>query len=309
MPKVSVIIPTYNRERYVVKAIDSILNQQYDDHEIIVVDDGSTDNTKEKLESYRGKITYIYQVNSGVSAARNAGFQNAEGEWLAFLDSDDEWLPDYLSTQMEKVNQVPGICMQTTNCRVKETDGREITYFEMNGALAEFNGKDYLFLEKPFLFIMNHLPWQVGPTLILKEAAKRAGLFDRSLKISEDIDFLARMALQGPLGIINKTLVNIYKRNENIEALTKQAERNPIWGREVNERVYQKLRSIETLGRQEIRALNRLISANRRAIGNLLLKDGKKREAKDCYKRAFFIDPSPVSLGKYILSCFPTKKS
>ena len=101
IPRVSVIIPTYNREEYVVKAIDSVLGQKFDDYEFIVVDDGSTDNTKEIVNKYGDMIRYIYQHNSGVSAARNTGIKLAKGEWVAFLDSDDEWRPDYLLTQIE----------------------------------------------------------------------------------------------------------------------------------------------------------------------------------------------------------------
>ena len=84
MQTVSVIIPTYNRKRYVVKAIDSVVLQGYKDCEIIVIDDGSTDNTKEMLEVYGNRITYVYQANSGVSAARNSGIRRANGKWLAF---------------------------------------------------------------------------------------------------------------------------------------------------------------------------------------------------------------------------------
>ena len=117
-PKVSVIIPTYNRENFVVKAIDSVLCQEFKDYEIIVVDDGSTDNTKKNLKRYGDKIKYIYQDNSGVSVSRNTGIKYSTGEWLAFLDSDDEWMPDYLLTQIEKANENPDICMQTTDSLV-----------------------------------------------------------------------------------------------------------------------------------------------------------------------------------------------
>ena len=101
MPKVRVIIPTYNRESYVPKPIDSFLCQAFEEYEIIVVDDGSKDDTKEVLKMYGDKIKYIYQDNSGVAAARNTGINASTGEWTAFLDSYDEWAPAYLSFQME----------------------------------------------------------------------------------------------------------------------------------------------------------------------------------------------------------------
>ena len=85
-PLVSIVIPTYNRSACVVKAVDSVLNQTFTDYELIVVDDGSTDDTKRNLDRYGDKIIYIYQNNSGVSAARNAGVTFSRGQWLAFLD-------------------------------------------------------------------------------------------------------------------------------------------------------------------------------------------------------------------------------
>src|SRR6267143_1280624 len=115
MPLISVIIPTYNRERFVIKAIDSILNQTVKDYEIIVIDDGSTDGTRTALEAYSKKIRYIYQENAGVSSARNAGIKKAQGEWMAFLDSDDEWTKDYLSTQMAHIRKYPHAVVHMTN--------------------------------------------------------------------------------------------------------------------------------------------------------------------------------------------------
>jgi glycosyltransferase involved in cell wall biosynthesis len=107
LPRVSVIIPTFNRAQFVTEAIDSVLSQSYKDYEIIVVDDGSTDDTKGTLKRYGEKIKYIYQKNSGVSAARNTGINEAKGVWVAFLDSDDEWIKNYLSVQVEQIRNFP----------------------------------------------------------------------------------------------------------------------------------------------------------------------------------------------------------
>jgi glycosyltransferase involved in cell wall biosynthesis len=307
MPKVSVIIPTYNREKYVVKAIDSVLSQRFEDYEIIVVDDGSTDNTKEIANKYKNRIKYIYQDNSGVSAARNTGIKLAKGEWLAFLDSDDEWMPDYLLTQIETTDQNPGICMQKTDCLITKLNGETQSYFMMNGVLSEFKGKDYLLLEEPFSFIVKQAAMYIGSVIVHREAITKAGLFDEDLMLSEDLDLMARVALQGPFGMISKVLANAYRRNETTEHLTKQIEKNPIELRETNDRIYEKLRNIGTLTHRERKALGEVLSANRRAIGNLLLKNGKIREARNSYKRALFIDPSIASLSKYSLSFLPAK--
>src|SRR3989344_8773435 len=100
---ISVIIPTYNRALMVKRAIESVLAQSYENFEIIVADDGSTDDTKEALSGYinSGKIKYIFQDNAGPGAARNAGIKHAKGELVAFLDSDDEWVPDKLEKQIK----------------------------------------------------------------------------------------------------------------------------------------------------------------------------------------------------------------
>jgi glycosyltransferase involved in cell wall biosynthesis len=302
-PLVSVIIPTYNRAAFVAKAVDSVLSQTFTDYELIVVDDGSTDGTKDNLNKYGDRIIYIYQDNSGVSAARNAGITVSRGEWLAFLDSDDEWKPDYLAKQIRQANTIARLCMQSANCLFTyDNEGDPQTYFELNGAMAAFKGKDYLLIEEPFAFVVSHGPWQVGSTIVRRDAASAAGLFDTNLTLSEDFDFMARVSLQGPFGMIKKELVNIYRRDESTERLTNQTKKDPLRAKESDERIYQKLKLTQTLHYRDRKALNRVMSANRRAIGNLVLETGNTKGARDSYKRALLIDLSIRSLGKYILS-------
>lgn len=305
VPLVSVVIPTYNRAPFVCEAIDSVLSQIFTDYEIIVVDDGSTDNTKEALKQYQYKIKYIYQVNCGVSAARNTGIKNSTGTWLAFLDSDDEWMPEYLSTQMERVGLFPEICMQTTDCQLTVREHSTRTYFQKNKAIAELRGRDYLLLVDPFRFVVTHGPWQVGSTIFRRDAITKAGLFDTSLNLNEDFDLMARVALQGSFGIIRDVLVIMYRREESIECLTSQIQKNPIQAKESDEKIYENLQRIETLTGRERKALSGLMGINRRAIGNLLLKDGNVADARESYKQAFLNDRSIRSLGKYFLSFFP----
>ena len=276
-PLVSVVIPTYNRSAFVARAVDSVLNQGFTDSEIIVVDDGSSDDTKERLSRFGDRIQYIYQDNSGVSAARNTGITASRGEWLAFLDSDDEWRPEYLAKQIRQANKIPGLCMQSANCLFISLNGDSRTYFEINGTIAAFRGKDYLLVKEPFSFVISHGPWQLGSTIFRRDAATRAGLFDSRLTLSEDFDFMARVALQGSFGIINEELANIYRRDESTECLTHQAKKDPLGARESDKRIYQKLRLIPSLRYKERKALNRIMSANERAMGNLVLQTGKQK--------------------------------
>ena len=246
-PLVSVVIPTYNRAAFVGKAVDSVLNQTFTNYEVIVVDDGSTDDTREQLNKYGSRIRYIYQENRGVSVARNTGIAASRGEWLAFLDSDDEWQRDYLATQISQATKGPRLCMQSANCLFTSLDGKTETYFEINGAIGAFKEKDYLLIANAFFFVISHGPWQLGSTIFRRDAATKAGLFDTTLTLSEDLDSMARVALQGPFGLIKEELVNIYRRCESTGSLTGRAERDQLGARRSDERIYQKLKSVAGL--------------------------------------------------------------
>ncbi|TAJ75548.1 MAG: glycosyltransferase family 2 protein, partial [Gallionellaceae bacterium] len=109
MPKVSVVIPLYNGERFIRNAIESVLCQTVQDFELIVVDDGSKDRGKDIVLDMKDPITYIYQDNSGTAAARNRGFLNSHGDYIAFLDQDDRWYPQKLETQIWQLDDNPQI--------------------------------------------------------------------------------------------------------------------------------------------------------------------------------------------------------
>lgn len=126
MPKVSVIIPTYNRENYICEAIDSILSQTYKDFEIIIVDDGSTDNTKDIIKKYENKVLYFYQANAGPGAARNRGIKEAKGELIAFLDADDVWLPDKLKSEIEVFDKSSACDLVYCNGEFIDEEGRSL---------------------------------------------------------------------------------------------------------------------------------------------------------------------------------------
>ncbi len=121
--KVSVIIPTYNRAALVVETLEGALAQSFTDREIIVVDDGSTDDTREKLEPYRDRITYVYQDNGGVNAARNHGLAHASGEYIALLDSDDLWKPWLLELFASVLDRNPDVGFVYSDFSVLKPDG------------------------------------------------------------------------------------------------------------------------------------------------------------------------------------------
>jgi glycosyltransferase involved in cell wall biosynthesis len=302
LPTVSVVIPTYNRECFVRNAIDSVLNQTFTDYELIVVDDGSTDNTADVVGNYGRKVRYIYQQNAGPSAARNSGISAARGRWIAFLDSDDEWTRHYLSIQMAHAEMRPGLCMQSTNSRYTGLEGETRSYFEINGCLPNIGKADFCLINEPFSFVVEHGPWQLGAVMMLREAIIRAGAFDERLRFSEDFDLMARVSLHGSFGLIREELVKIYRRHEKIESLTKKAAQNPLQVMQWNGEIYEQLKELPLLTATEQKTLKRLVAANRRAIGNFLWSSGKRCDARESYKSAVRVDPSVASIGRCVLS-------
>ena len=126
----SVIIPTYNRVSFVTNAIDSVLCQSLNDYEIVVINDGSTDATTQVLSQYGETIPVLSQANCGVSAARNRGIENANGRWIAFLDSDDEWNENYLAQQFERISSNPNVVAFITNAVSIHPGGLSRTHFK-----------------------------------------------------------------------------------------------------------------------------------------------------------------------------------
>ena len=149
-PRVSVVIPTYNDAEYLSEAIESVLAQTYTDYEIIVIDDGSADNTRQVLDPYQDKIRYIYQKNQGVAAARNRGINLARGELIAFLDADDLFLPDKLQQQVTLFDVQPHLGMVISGWRIVNEQGKIISEVEFWQTLPELDLETWLFW-KPVL--------------------------------------------------------------------------------------------------------------------------------------------------------------
>jgi len=211
VPKVSVIIPTYNRADFIEDAIESVLCQTYKDFEIIIVDDGSTDNTKDVLQKYHNKIRYIYKNNGGEASARNAGIKNAQGAYIAFLDSDDLWLPERLKFGVHALDSDKDIGLFFSDCnRVFNGERADKTYFD-----------DY----KPYSgFIFRQLYIQdFIPTLTVisrKECFQQVGIFEEKLTLCTDYDMWLRISscfkidyIKIPLAILKSHSKSISREN------------------------------------------------------------------------------------------------
>lgn len=201
---VSVVIPAYNRREFIGETVDSVLAQTYKDLEVIVVDDGSTDGTGDYLKSrYAGepRFRYIWQENAERSAARNTGIMAAKGEYVAFLDSDDLWLPDKLEMQMQLLRRDPGMVMVVS---WYEWIGERNVLLRVNQAPCQEDIMSEDFAGQ------NAAQNQIGsPTpLIRRETLLQAGLFclDRRVLCFEDWELWTRVACYGSVGLLPKVL-------------------------------------------------------------------------------------------------------
>ncbi len=186
-PKVSVIIPTYNRAHLIDKTIKSVLNQTYQDYEIIVVDNASTDNTKEAVKGFNNfKIRYIYCCdNRGSSVARNIGIRASHGEYIALLDSDDEWLPEKLDRQVEVLqNESPEVGVVYSDVLCIDENSKN-----MNRKLRNPKKEGYIYED----LLGGNCVGTPSTLLIKKECFHRVGLFDDLLKAHEDWDMWIRI--------------------------------------------------------------------------------------------------------------------
>jgi len=299
MPKVSVIIPTYNRSEYVTQAIDSVLAQTYTDYEIIVVDDGSTDKTREVLEPYMDKITYIYQENTGVSAARNTGIKIAKGVWLAFLDSDDEWLPEKLRIQTTFVQENPSIVAHMVNVNLTNYNDSDLNSFLH--CKFPFEGNEGI-IDDPFI---QHFKYRTiaMPVAIMcrKECAIKAGLFDESFVCGEDYDFVCRLALQGSWGYCWDELAMMYRRCEKTVSLSALKKDYTVTLRK-QIKTHKKLLEYELTELERKAVLSYLVGCHRR-LGLEFLLRGRGGEARKAYEEACSVRPElKCRLGRLLAS-------
>jgi len=193
---VSVIIPTYNRGWIIKEAIDSVLAQKFDSYELIVVDDGSDDNTAEILDKCGKKIRIIHQENHGVSAARNRGIISSSGRFIALLDSDDLWLPEKLNRQVSFFQNNPDamIC-QTQEIWIR--NGKRVNP-------CKHHKKPAGMIFEPSLSLC-----LVSPSAVMfkRELVDRVGFFDETLPACEDYDLWIRVSLKYPVYLIDEALI------------------------------------------------------------------------------------------------------
>ncbi len=195
-PRVSVIIPAHNRAWALPRAIDSVFEQDDTDFELLIVDDGSTDETPQLLSAYGERVTVITQPNRGVSAARNHGIAASSGELIAFLDSDDYWLPGKLSRQVSFFDDHP----EALICQTQEIWVRRGRRVNPKNRHAKPSGMIF----EPSLELCLVSPSAV---MVRRSLFDQAGLFDESMPACEDYDLWLRISAHHPVHLIDEPLI------------------------------------------------------------------------------------------------------
>lgn len=195
-PFVSVVIPTYNYGRYVTEAVESVLAQTHPAGEIVVVDDGSTDDTRERLQPYMDRIRYVHQNNQGLPAARNTGIRAARGDLIALLDSDDLWHPRKLALQVQFMERSPEVGLVAADMVGDLKHG-----WPEVGDLSSLPARPFTLRD---LLIRSRF----GPSSVLvhRQCFEAAGYFDPGLRSAEDRDMWIRIASHFPIGKIEAPL-------------------------------------------------------------------------------------------------------
>jgi glycosyltransferase involved in cell wall biosynthesis len=203
-PLVSVIIPTYNRAGIICRTIDNIFEQTYRNFEVIVVDDGSTDETQRRLVQYGDRIRLITQTNAGPAVARNHGAWVARGEIIAFQDSDDLWKPTKLERQVGLMERDESLPCCLCNVVLRTVNGRDLTSFTVS--LIDFKHEQGVWLNVSEVLSTRFVMFNQA-IAVRREAFAKLGGFDETLEYLEDYDLPLRLSLVGPWAFIREPLV------------------------------------------------------------------------------------------------------
>ena len=286
---VSVVIPTYNRAGSVGDAIESVIRQTHPAEEIIVVDDGSTDGTAGVLEHFGQRIVVVSQANGGVSRARNAGIARATGDWLAFLDSDDVWLPHRLATLARDASASD--CGVHVADLILEGPGYEESLLAVRG--LDFPAETGIVVTRPLSRVISGL--SLNSIACRRDWMLGTGGFDPGLRMFEDLDVLMRLALAGPWLFTSAVVCRARRLVEDPAlALTATAARDEIRTKAGLVRIFSKLQSQPGLGPGEQRLARAALSGALLGEGQALLRANRLWPAIAALARSVGTHPSPV---------------
>ncbi|MBD3239321.1 MAG: glycosyltransferase [Chitinivibrionales bacterium] len=301
-PLVSVIIPTYNRSRWVVEAINSVLAQTMTDREIIVVDDGSTDDTMETLVQYKRKIRMVSRRNGGPAAARNYGTMIALGEWVCFLDSDDEWGPRTLESHVNAVAAHPKTCVHLVNARLQRRSSGMVDLFEHTGFAPHCREV----IERPLNLQLRYgMAWPQC-AMIRRRTFEHIGGFDERFRVLyEDFDLFCRLGTQGPWAFEPYPHARILRRIDDIPSVSSNRFSDPLGVAQAMVLIFTKLAMRDDLTDEEREIVQRRLVQCRRGWGVALMRNGAKREARHVFAHCFQQSHEGSDVLRYVTTFMP----
>jgi glycosyltransferase involved in cell wall biosynthesis len=307
-PKVSVIIPTYNRATYLRKTLESVLQQTFSDYEIIIVDDGSTDPTENLIAQLfterpvlRERTRYFFQRNQGKSVALNYGLSEARGEWIAFLDSDDLWLPTKLEEQFRALERfMPQSEACFTNARYVNDPSFQLTLFEHSG--KRFPDTVGLITDSVSFGVRPNAA--SFPTILLhSRIMAKVGAFDPVLWTGQDVDFLFRLCLETKLCYVNAPLVLVDRSPNRSTGLQREAALRFWETLDLRRRMFEKWL---VLSEGHGARVQKLVRSELRGVHsqqvNWLLLNGRYQEARRSAAMAARVELTPGTAAKWFLT-------
>jgi len=283
-PRVSVILPVFNAERYIHASLASVLAQTYADYEIVVVDDGSTDHTPAAVRSLTGPIRYVRQSNQGPAVARNTGITAAKGALICFLDADDVWLPDKLAVQVAMIDAQPELGLVFADEDEFDEDGVHCASLlgASRSSPAIVSGVP---MANAFRTLLEENFIPTSTVMARRECFDAAGLFDPILRGPEDRDMWSRIAARYPIAGIRRVMgrkrVVASSVSRDVEATLRS--RILLWTKA--------RRLFPDLAPQ--RTVDRLLAATYLQLGFVLLNKGNTREPRGLAIKALAVSRSP----------------
>lgn len=290
-PRVSIVIPTYNRADMVVECLESVFTQTYTDYEVIVVDDGSTDNTEEILKPYHARIKYIRHENKGNAAARNSGLDIAKGELIAFLDSDDLWMPDKLRRDVDYLDSQPDVdmvCANGTFFGSPKFAGKKVVPDKRAIPLA----RDGVTLKA--IFTRSSL--RPSAMVLRKRVIEGTNGFDPDFAACVDLDFAFRVLMKYKVVFINEPFFKMRKHDDHVSG---DSERRTLFNIKAIEKLLKEYPEARKLISEK--KINRRLAYRYCRLGKITQKKGRKKEALSAYRKSLSYRPFyPSCIVKYM---------
>lgn len=289
MPRVSVVIPVYNGAATVAAAIESALSQHFEDaFEVIAVNDGSTDSTPAVLASFGDRIIVVTRQNGGLSAARNSGVAIARGEFVAFLDADDVWMPERLAVTVAALDAHPAAVMSYSDAIQTDENGATLAESVVTPALAR----------APAMADLFERWWPILPSTILvrRSIYDRLGGFVSEMRSYEDMDFWLRARELGEFVYVPRALV-VYRVSPSSDRLVKYEQSYDLFVRRVTARYGRAARPM-------LRAVRHAHSTALGFRGLAAMRNGDMRAARRSFIRALRFEPAATKMILRLMRTF-----